>query len=57
MGKKIDENHLEAIGSYKIIELLLDKGADLDSLNNYGVSPRSLTGTIANYDLKKYMNR
>lgn len=44
-------------GNHEIIELLLDKGADLDSINNYGVTPRSLAGTIANYDLKKYINR
>lgn len=37
------------------IRLLLDHGADPDSANNAGVSARSLAGTIANYDISKFI--
>ena len=36
------------------IETLIASGADVDLINNYGVSPKSLAETIANYDTKKF---
>ena len=43
-------------GSGEIITMLLEAGANPDSENNYGVSPRNLAETIANYDIKQYFN-
>jgi ankyrin repeat protein len=39
------------------IKTLLEKGADINNKNNYGVSPKELINTIANYDLKKYIKQ
>jgi hypothetical protein len=36
------------------IETLISKGAHVDVVNNYGVSPKKLSDTIANYDSKKF---
>jgi ankyrin repeat protein len=36
------------------VSVLLAAGADPDSLNNYGVSPRSLAHSIGNYDTAKF---
>ncbi|WP_298330468.1 ankyrin repeat domain-containing protein [Asticcacaulis sp.] len=36
------------------ISILLEAGADPDILNEHGVSPRSLAGTMANYDARKF---
>lgn len=38
------------------IETLISKGANADIQNNYGISPRELAKTIANYDTKKFFN-
>lgn len=38
----------------EIIKILLKAGANPDSENNSGVSPRKLADKIANYDLEKY---
>jgi uncharacterized protein len=38
----------------KPIEALLAAGADENLQNHYGVSPRSLAHTIANYDVRKF---
>jgi ankyrin repeat protein len=37
------------------IKILLEKGADVNYKNNYGVSPKELAESIANYDVKKYI--
>jgi ankyrin repeat protein len=39
------------------IETLIAKGAIVDISNNYGVSPKSLSETVANYDSKKFFNK
>jgi ankyrin repeat protein len=36
------------------IEALISNGADVDAMNNYGVTPKSLAETIANYDTRKF---
>ena len=36
------------------IETLISNGACVDIMNNYGVSPKGLADTVANYDLKKF---
>jgi len=36
------------------IETLISNGARADIMNNYGVSPKGLADTVANYDLKKF---
>jgi ankyrin repeat protein len=36
------------------IETLISNGANVDVINNYGVSPKGLAETIANYDTKKF---
>lgn len=36
------------------IETLISNGADVNLMNNYGVSPKSLAEKVANYDLKKF---
>src|SRR3990170_4245251 len=41
-------------GGPECISALLQAGADPDIANSYGVSPRSLAGTIANYDTRKF---
>jgi uncharacterized protein len=41
-------------GNGEMITFLLDKGANKDSKNNYGVSPLDLAHTIANYDVKQF---
>ena len=38
------------------IEQLLKNGANPDIKNNYGVSPKSLARTIANYDVRRFFN-
>ena len=38
------------------IETLIKNGALVDLVNNYGVSPKSLAGTIANYDTHKFFS-
>jgi ankyrin repeat protein len=37
------------------IKTLLEKGADINHENNYGVSPKELANNIANYDVEKYI--
>ncbi len=39
----------------RLIELLLSHGADRHQQNNYGVSPYSLSQSIANYDSKPFL--
>ena len=41
-------------GDGYFIETLIAKGARNDIENNYGVTPRGLADTVANYDLKKF---
>ena len=41
-------------GDGQIITLLLSHGANPDSENDHGVTPRSLASTIANYDNEKF---
>lgn len=41
-------------GDGKIITLMLENGANPDSENEHGVSPRSLASTIANYDIEQF---
>lgn len=41
-------------GDGKIIQMLLEKGANKNLSNNYGISPASLAHTIANYDVSKF---
>ncbi len=36
------------------IETLISKGTRVDIANNYGVTPKGLSDTIANYDSKKF---
>jgi len=36
------------------IKTLISNGANVDVMNNYGVSPKGLSETIANYDTKKF---
>jgi len=36
------------------IQTLISNGANIDVLNNYGVTPKSLSFTIANYDAKEF---
>lgn len=38
------------------VTLLLEAGADPDLENNYGVSPRKLAWTIANYPVRKFFD-
>lgn len=42
-------------GRGDLIKLLLDAGADPDSENTYGMSPRGLAEMIANFDVKQHM--
>jgi ankyrin repeat protein len=41
-------------GHGAVIKVLLEAGADASHKNRYGVSPRSLAQTIANYDVAQY---
>lgn len=41
-------------GNGEIIKALLVAGANPDSENNHGVSPRSLASTIGNYDVAQF---
>lgn len=41
-------------GGPNCVLVLLEAGANSDQMNNYGVSPRSLASTIANYDTWKF---
>ncbi|MDO8388927.1 MAG: ankyrin repeat domain-containing protein [Actinomycetota bacterium] len=41
-------------GHGDLINMLLAHGADPDSLNNSGASPRSLAETIGNYDVARF---
>lgn len=41
-------------GRGELIRLLLQAGANPDTSNNHGVSPRSLAKTIANYDVAQF---
>lgn len=65
MGGEVDveDEHgntplFKAVFNYRnsgnIIELLLKAGADPDNNNRYGVSPRKLAFTIANYDARRF---
>src|SRR5215217_391925 len=45
----------ESRGRGSVIELLTQSGADKDLKNNYGVSPSDLAESIANYNLKKFL--
>jgi len=45
----------ESEGRGEVIKALLDAGADQYVKNNYGVSPRSLAETIANYDVLPFL--
>jgi ankyrin repeat protein len=47
-----DENNYEYY-----IKTLLEKGADINHKNNYGISAKELADSIANYDLKKYIKQ
>ncbi len=38
------------------IETLISNGADVDIVNNYGVSPKGLAEAIANYDTRKFFS-
>ena len=38
------------------IETLISNGARVDIMNNYGVSPKGLAETIANYDTRKFFS-
>jgi ankyrin repeat protein len=42
-------------GRGEMIKLLLSHSADKNLKNNYGVSPQDLANTIANYDVKKFL--
>lgn len=42
-------------GDGAVIRLFIDNGADKDLVNDHGVSPRILAETIANYDVKKFL--
>ncbi|HZY38821.1 MAG TPA: ankyrin repeat domain-containing protein [Mucilaginibacter sp.] len=39
------------------IETLISNGAQVDVMNNYGVSPKGLAETIANYDTRKFFSQ
>ncbi|MCO5946244.1 ankyrin repeat domain-containing protein [Mucilaginibacter flavidus] len=41
-------------GDGYFIETLISKGASVDIMNDYDVSPKSLAETIANYDTRKF---
>jgi ankyrin repeat protein len=41
-------------GMAECVTTLLAAGADPDAANDHGVSPRSLAGTIANYDTGRF---
>ena len=41
-------------GRGAMIELLLDAGADPESINNHGQTPRGLARLIANYDVEQF---
>ena len=41
-------------GDGACVSLLLKAGANPDQVNNHGVSPRSLSQAIANYDTQKF---
>jgi len=47
---------LNSRGDGTIITILLAAGADPAHENRYGVSPRSLAHTIANYDVARYFD-
>lgn len=40
----------------EVIRVLLASGADPDLENNHGISPRRLAETVANYDLKRFLD-
>jgi uncharacterized protein len=42
-------------GRGDLIKLLLDAGADPDMENDYGISPRDLAQSIANFDVAQHM--
>jgi len=42
-------------GRGEMIKLLLNRSADKNLKNNYGVSPQDLANTISNYDVKKFL--
>ncbi len=44
-------------GDGRIIQMLLEKGANENSPNNYGISPASLANAIANYDVSKFFEK
>ena len=39
------------------IKRLLECGANIDQTNHYGISPKSLAESIANYNVKKYFQK
>ena len=43
-------------GRGEIIQLLLSAGADKEKKNNHGVSPMDLANSIANYNVKKFLD-
>jgi ankyrin repeat protein len=43
-------------GKGDFIKLLLQSGANPDSKNNKGISPRDLAAKIANYDIKQFIS-
>ena len=45
----------ESRGRGEMIQLLLRQGADRNRVNKHGVSPRTLAATIANFDVKKWL--
>jgi len=45
----------ESRGRGSVIEVLLQNGADKNLKNKYGVSPSDLAESIANYDVKKFL--
>lgn len=52
--RRSPKRYLTIVGEAECISVLLAAGADPDSDNDYGVSPRSLAYTIANYDMPKF---
>lgn len=40
----------------EVIRVLLASGADPDLENNHGISPRRLAETVANYDLRRFLD-
>lgn len=37
-------------GNYKIVNLFIESGANLDNMNNHGMTPRLLAESMADFD-------